>query len=449
MADQQPGDKPVVGAREENPAPRAPDRTRIDGGASTVDAPARWSAAAAVPPPAPKNPRWMSRFDRFIRPAPVVDATQVDPDDWSAIPAVDPWAGQDTPLEAFPAAPAPAPAPAPPLPPTRIDAPAPPPPAPKPPAAGAAAAGRSPVPAAAGQRTGEPPSSTPDGRWGWLVGWILEQRAKQPQQAAANRLPVQPRPAPQPPAKPATPPPARPTAQPVSGRFTGRPAGPAGPVAPAANGRPVPEPRPWATPERGRPWTPPQPQRPGPAPRKRRRGRRATVLVLIGLVLVGGLAYYRYPAARQYPVSAELPKSFADLSQRNDSASRAAAERLAGQLQTAGSGATFAAVYGDGRGKRVTIFGVTGWRFNPGGDVRSELDRVGGEFGLGSTQTYDVGVPGVHESCGVGRSGGAAVVVCAWADHGSLATVLLTRRSLDDSADLVARLRGAVLVPAV
>ena len=185
-------------------------------------------------------------------------------------------------------------------------------------------------------------------------------------------------------------------------------------------------------------------------PRKRRRGRRFALLTLVGLVLFVGLplAYYRYPAARQYPVSAALPQSFADLSRRNDSASRTAVERLATELQTADSGAVFAAVYGDGHGKRVTIFGVTGWRFNPGGDVKAELGRVSDEFNIGTTRTYDVGEPGVHESCGVGRSGSAAVVVCAWADHGSLATVLLTRRSLGDSADLVARLRGAVLIPA-
>ena len=51
----------------------------------------------------------------------------------------------------------------------------------------------------------------------------------------------------------------------------------------------------------------------------------------------------------------------------------------------------------------------------------------------------------MHERCGVGRSGGKAVVVCAWADHGSLATVLLTRRSVEESADLTGVLRNAVL----
>jgi len=171
---------------------------------------------------------------------------------------------------------------------------------------------------------------------------------------------------------------------------------------------------------------------------------------LIGLVLLVGLplVYDRYPAARQFPVTAALPESFSDLSLRHDDASRVAADRLARQLPAADTGSVFTGVYGDSHGKRVTIFGVTGWRLNPGGDVQAQLDRVSSEFGLGDIQSYDVGEAGVHESCGVGRSGGAAVVVCAWADHGSLATVLLTRRSRSDSADLVARLHGAVLTPA-
>ena len=90
---------------------------------------------------------------------------------------------------------------------------------------------------------------------------------------------------------------------------------------------------------------------------------------------------------------------------------------------------------------------MTGWRFTPGNDVRAQLDRLAGDFRLSGVQSFDLGEFGAHESCGVGRQDGTAVVVCAWADHGSLATVLLTRRSLTDSADLVARLRSTVLSP--
>jgi hypothetical protein len=111
------------------------------------------------------------------------------------------------------------------------------------------------------------------------------------------------------------------------------------------------------------------------------------------------------------------------------------------------AGDTFAGIYGDGNGKRVTVFGVTGWRLDPGHDVRTELDRLSDEFDLRDVKSFPAGELGVHEECGVGRSDGNTVVVCAWADHGSLATVLLTRRSLEESAELVGQLRGAVLTP--
>jgi hypothetical protein len=81
--------------------------------------------------------------------------------------------------------------------------------------------------------------------------------------------------------------------------------------------------------------------------------------------------------------------------------------------------------------------------------VQTELDRLSDEFGLKKVRSFPAGGFGVHEECGIGHSDGDTVVVCAWADHGSLATVLLTRRSLDESAQLVEQLRGTVLTPGI
>jgi hypothetical protein len=347
MADQQPGE----------PTPEAA------GDPSTVDAPVRWSGSAAVPPPGPKKSRWPRRRDE-----PDPEPTAVDPHDWAAMPPVDPWAGQDTPWDAFPLAPIDPPAA--PLPPTRIDAaPAPVAPAPVP------VAPAPPVP----KKAPKPPK--------------LSQKA--------NRLPVQ--------------------------------------------ARPVPAPPPWAA-------RPQQAPRPLPPPRKKRRwGRRIALLSLLGIVCCCGAPalYLSFPAARQYPVSAVLPSSFADLDRRDDGTSRQAADRLVQQLLDTGAKTddVFAGVYGDGRGKRVTVFGVTGLRFTPATDVRDQLDRVATDFDLSDVRAFGTGEPGAYERCGTGRSGDTSVVVCAWADHGSLATVLLTRRSMNDSADLVAQLRSAVLTP--
>lgn len=199
------------------------------------------------------------------------------------------------------------------------------------------------------------------------------------------------------------------------------------------------QPRPAA-----RPW-PPTTARPR---RRLRRLRRLTlvVAVVIALFTVGPYVQPHIPVLNQYPVTAILPDDFSDLSLRDTAAGRQAAQKLADQLQEAGSGSgTFAGIYGDGRGKRVTVFGVTGLRLTPGSDVTAQLSRLSDSLSLKNIQSVETGVFGVHQQCGTGRLDGTSVVVCAWADYGSLATVLLTRRSLDESAGLVSRLRSTVL----
>jgi hypothetical protein len=187
---------------------------------------------------------------------------------------------------------------------------------------------------------------------------------------------------------------------------------------------------------------------PPPPRRRRHRGRNFLLFTLLAAVCCCGIpAYFAWPAAHQYPVSAILPDSVADLNLRDDNASRRAADRLSQQLRDsklAGQD-VFAGVYTDGNGKRVTIFGTTGLRLNPQQDVKAELDYLTSDYNLTGIASYDLGEAGVHERCGIGRSGGAGVVVCTWADHGSLATVLLTRRNVTESAELVGVLRNAVL----
>ncbi len=127
------------------------------------------------------------------------------------------------------------------------------------------------------------------------------------------------------------------------------------------------------------------------------------------------------------------------------SLARRAAERLGEHLDDANADNVFAGVYADGRGKRVTVFGVTGLRLTPEQDVEAQVARLTAEYDIREVERFDPGEPGVHQRCGVGRSGRSTMVVCAWADHGSLAIVMLTRRSLADSAELTSTLRSAVL----
>jgi hypothetical protein len=421
----------------ENPAaatpPNAtPDPTRVEGAADETrarteqESPARWSGSAAVPPPVPKQAWWSRRRTQAAADEPASPADPwADSEDWSTTPAVDPWADQDTPWQAevpFPEAMPPTRVESP-LPPTRMQAPLPPtrsepplPPTRVQPPAGSPPASK-PVPAPPPSGAGATPTAgdPPRRRWG------RKNRAKQTPEPSANRLPVQPRP-------------------PVPSPWV-----PPAPSGPAQQRR--------ATQQRPAPGWPgqagPTGKRPPPPPRRKRRWpRRLAMFTLISAVCCCGVpAYLAWPAARQYPVSAALPQSVSDLALRDDGASRRAVEKLSEQLSGTNlvQGDVFAGVYADGNGKRVTMFGTTGLRLTPESDVEAEITHLSSEYAIKDIQSYDLGETGVHERCGVGRTGGKAVVVCAWADHGSLATVLLTRRSVEESADLTGVLRNAVL----
>ncbi|MFC3386876.1 hypothetical protein ACFOHP_33705, partial [Couchioplanes caeruleus subsp. azureus] len=307
-------------------------------------------------------------------------------------------------------------------------------------------------------------------RRGW---WRRGRDRTAPAQAQADRIPpapagdapIQPTPAAPPPATrvPAPRRPVAPAAVPQAYLDRARPLPPPPPGKKAKKRRKGhPAPSAWQPPHAGtslgaRPLPPPQAgTRPGARPlpppprRKRRWGRRLFTTALLGALCCCGVpGYFLWPAAQQYPVSAVLPSHVADLDLREDAAGRRATERLAeqaGGTSLISSGDPFAGVYADGNGKRVTVFGATGLRLTPESDVEAELTHLSDTYRIEDVQAFDLGEAGVHERCGVGRDARGTVVVCAWADHGSLATVLLTRRSVDESAELTGTLRQAILV---
>ncbi|GIE82616.1 hypothetical protein Aph02nite_85660 [Actinoplanes philippinensis] len=497
MADQQPGDT--------TPAAGMPDPTRFAGPGEppTADVPGWWSGAAPVPEAVPRRSLWSRMVDR------VNGAEPADPaDDRTAIPAVDPWADQDTPVwpDAYttPAAPLPptrienpappatritGPAPSHPAPshpaPTGLTEPAPPRPAATPASASAAnpAATRIENPAAHGTAaapgttpsslpapgtypppaggTGLPPLIPPKIRaWGRRAAAAAPDRLRSlGQQAAAKGQQV----------AAETPDRLRSLGQQAAAKSQqaaamghqiaakGQQAAVRGQQAAAGapgrfrllTRRRAPSGPPPRIPVQPRP-VPPRPVPPRaplaiPRPRRRRRFRRLGLFLTVLLALAG--AYWYVPGLRQYPVTAVLPESFSDLNLRDTEAGRRAAQRLADQLQGA-EGNTFAGIYTDDRGKRVTVFGVTGLRLTPATDVDAQLSRLADTLKLKDVESFDLGEFGAHQRCGTGRLDDTSVVACTWADHGSLATVLLTRRSLSESAILVAGLRKTVLAPA-
>ena len=366
-----------------------------------------------------------------------------DREDWSATPAVDPWADQDTPWQAelpFPEA----------MPPTRIES------------------------ADAADPDGGTPPPDPDGSPLPRPGWRHSGPRPGPRRPAGhpgsdpagarpNAL-LRPR---RPSARPRDDPP-----QPVAATPAGsgsprplprrphrrRPAARRGWAArtarrQAANRLPV-QPRPTGRhrpgPRAGRPGPPRPGPRRAPPRRKRRWPRRLFLFTLFSVVCCCGVpAYLAWPAAQQYPVSAALPQSVADLT--------CATTAPAGGPSTARPSSCAAPAWSRVRSSPASTPTATasgspssarpGCGSTPEADVEAEIARLTAEYDITDVESFDLGETGAHERCGVGRADGKAVVVCAWADHGSLATVLLTRRSVADSAELAGVLRSAVLTP--
>ncbi|MFI5834850.1 hypothetical protein ACIA5A_14355 [Micromonospora sp. NPDC051300] len=367
----------------------APDRTKVEGGPNPpnptrVDDAPRWSGSAAVPPPPSRRRSW----GESAEPTPVPPAGSPE----HATP-VDPWAGVDTTGWDLHSVELPA------LPPTMpYTAPWPAHPA-SPPAA----------------RPVSPPAQTP--------------------------------PYPTPPPARTPPYPAPPAARPVSPPYPGPPA--SRPVSPPPKQARPPKQR------RGRPAPPAAPPLGWQAPKGyvpvpvRRRRRWPWVLLLSVACCCGVPLWWIQPLSSQYPASATLPDQLDSMRLRQDQGSQSTAEDLKSGIRQADWLAedTFAGIYGTDDGKRVTLFGSTGFRFTPESDAEAELKRLTDDYALQPSVTVDTGVRGRYERCAVGRADGDAVVVCTSVDHGSLATGVFTRLSVDDSGRLLNDLRQQVVVP--
>lgn len=278
----------------------------------------------------------------------------------------------------------------------------------------------------------------------------------QPYPVAHPPAPTYP-PAPVPHLPPATTYPPAPTppapTPPVPAPTTPPPPAPLAPVAsppgfpPAPVGTPPKQPGPHPGPA-----TPPGWQPPSGYARPRRRRRWPLVMALLTVLSVvcccGLPAYLLLPILEQYPADVSVPSQVADLTLREDVVTQRAVQQLEQQVQADHplAAETFAAVYGDRAGKRVTVFGTTGFRLTPETDLKQEMERLTQRYSLTEVTTIETDTRGHHEQCGVGRADNRAVVVCSWSDHGSLGTAVFTRRSVSESVALLATLRDTLIV---
>ncbi|MGC5052712.1 hypothetical protein ACLQ2S_14795 [Micromonospora sp. DT48] len=240
------------------------------------------------------------------------------------------------------------------------------------------------------------------------------------------------------PVSPVPPPPVTPHPQ-SPGPYPPVPAGLPVPAAPI--GRPGPQPAAPVAPPAG--WQPP----PGYAPPRRKRRRWPWFLLLTLACCCGCPTYYGLPMASQYPASASLPQQVADLRLREDPRSTRDAKQLENQMREAHllADRTFAGIYHTSNGKRVTVFGGTGFRLTPSADADAEIKRLTEQYALRDTQVMKTGIRGRHERCAVGRTDGVGAVVCTSVDHGSITTGVFTGLSVADSSRLLGTLRERIV----
>lgn len=152
------------------------------------------------------------------------------------------------------------------------------------------------------------------------------------------------------------------------------------------------------------------------------------------------------PFWEQYPASIAIPDRAAGLVRLDDANSRrvVAERRLRVQAEYLLVDSTFAAVYAEPEtgDNRVVLFGATRFVLDPGGDLTRGLPRLT-RLTFTSVRTLDAGPLGGELQCGTARDGGANVVACGWADHGSVAVAVFPGRSVEDSAQTLRALRAA------
>lgn len=226
--------------------------------------------------------------------------------------------------------------------------------------------------------------------------------------------------------------------------------GAAGPVSPPPTAHPVIPPAPPAFTNYPTPTPPPhvRPGTKGYGPTRARKRRKWPWALLLTIACCCGCpAYWITPVVNQFPARAALPDEVKDLRLREDDHSARTAATLEAQVDEAHwmASDTFAGVYRTRAGKQVTVFGGTGFWFRPESQAEDEMARLADRYALDEAQVFDTGIRGRHGRCAIGHDDGTDVVVCTSVDHGSIATAVFTRLSVDDSATLLGALREQIV----
>ena len=179
-------------------------------------------------------------------------------------------------------------------------------------------------------------------------------------------------------------------------------------------------------------------------PRSRARRVLLGTVLAVALAVVAAVAYVGWQIGTQNDATLSTPQQIGSLSLDQTEDGKSTAD----YLQTALAAEidfdhTVGAVY-SATGGNVLFFGGTTLIMNPSKDLNTAFGLISDSQGA---------VTGLHEvpagrfggtmKCGTTKSDDGELVVCGWADHGSLALAMFPGRSEDDSATLLREIRDA------
>lgn len=196
-----------------------------------------------------------------------------------------------------------------------------------------------------------------------------------------------------------------------------------------------------------------QPGFPPAAPPRKSRSWIWIVIAIAAVVLVGcGVGYFKVikPMIDESNAHLGTPQTVAGLQLSTDPSLVNVANTMKTELRnevkeaTSSIGAFYTDPSGD-RSKLVMVVGVTGRVANPSGELDDAFGGLAeGGFSASEPHKVDAGPLGGEARCASAIASGQPLIVCAWADHGSVAMILFFNRDAAESEQLFLQMRSAI-----
>jgi hypothetical protein len=153
------------------------------------------------------------------------------------------------------------------------------------------------------------------------------------------------------------------------------------------------------------------------------------------------------PYADQWPATIASGAEIPGQTQVSDEARAERAKSLLKQIDSWYDQDSFTTLYVDAadRGKLTTALGVSRFIAEPDTTIDNALAALSGDLAITGLHPVGIGAPGGEARCGAGSVQGHPLVVCGWADHGSLGVVLCSSRPEASCSVLADSLRSAVV----